>query len=1120
MLHLITGRAGTGKSFYIRQEIHKRAQQGLHSILLVPEQFSFETEKSFYTADQDDQPDELYYILGPKLLQYADILSFKRLSHEIFKQYGGLAGRYADDVSRSVLMSLAVEEIQDALQFYRKSISDFGFIRLMLDAVSELKNAGISPEGFAESISHVSNIQEGFEKKLADISLLYTTYNAMLERTYRDPLDDLMRALEKVRGTEFFHGKAVFLDEFKGFTAAQYQMTREILENADEVYISLCMEPGNDRLFETVRDTASAWKQMARELNIPVAAPVHLTQPYRYHSAALVHLEQHVLRSRRPSWDQTQNTVRTMESPGIYEEIDRVLSEIRRLVREDGYRYRDMVLLARRIEPYQNLLEAAFVRYDIPFFMDLREGIDTQPLIRFVILLLQAAGSHYDLDSMLGMLKSGVTRYTIQEIADFENYLYIWNLSGSQLSIPFTANPNGFSSRFSEQEKIRLADLNRLRAPLYTAVDSLRSLGAKAPAEAIHAQIRSALSLLGAEERLLRLNQEADGTDPEQVRAINEENRLWDILEDILLQIQQAAGSAPLTLTRFQSLFLVGLQNYDMGKIPHTLDAVTVGLGVNEGSFPEIPTEQGIFTDAQRRTLQDMGISLAADTTHRILEERFIAYHKLCCSSERLYLSRYTADLSGAPLLPSEVFSSVENLFPDAPLPFKDSLELCQNEASAFSALAHNFKENTPQIAALRSYFSDKPERRLQLERLSAAINKTPFQISSRDVAVRLFGRDMRLSPTRVEKFYRCPFSYFCETGLKARARKRAELNPLETGSLLHHVLYTVTRDFQAFMDLNDKEIRQTVQNVLAAYLEEVMSGADTKDQRFLYLYNRTRTTLVKLLSRLQSEFQHTEFIPSDFELSIQSYTENKNSQVFPLSVETKNGSVQLSGTIDRVDLLEKNGYKYVRVVDYKSGQGKDFRLSDVYYGLNLQMLFYLFALWETGRDPHAGVYKNVLPAGILYMPAVAPEPSLGRDASPEDTEKILLGEYRANGLLLQDDAVLDAMEQVISGQKGIFIPVGRKKDGSFSVSTLESLVSLEEMGQLMAYAEKLLAQMHDRLLDGKISAVPAENSGFSPCTYCDYRAVCGHEPTDEVLSVAKLDRQTLLRQIKEEMEG
>ena len=77
---------------------------------------------------------------------------------------------------------------------------------------------------------------------------------------------------------------------------------------------------------------------------------------------------------------------------------------------------------------------------------------------------------------------------------------------------------------------------------------------------------------------------------------------------------------------------------------------------------------------------------------------------------------------------------------------------------------------------------------------------------------------------------------------------------------------------------------------------------------------------------------------------------------------------------------MRKNGKTYLRVIDYKSG-GKDFVLSDVLSGLNMQMLIYLFAIGENGEEK----YGDVFPSGVLYMPAKKGSDALGRKATSEE---------------------------------------------------------------------------------------------------------------------------------------
>ena len=100
------------------------------------------------------------------------------------------------------------------------------------------------------------------------------------------------------------------------------------------------------------------------------------------------------------------------------------------------------------------------------------------------------------------------------------------------------------------------------------------------------------------------------------------------------------------------------------------------------------------------------------------------------------------------------------------------------------------------------------------------------------------------------------------------------------------------------------------------------------------------------LLSHLGKELAQSDFVPADFELSI-----GKGKELEPLVLEIPGGGrISVEGKIDRVDVMEKPSGKYIRVVDYKTGS-KDFKLSDVLYGLNMQMLLYLDTVWKNGKS-------------------------------------------------------------------------------------------------------------------------------------------------------------------------
>ena len=120
MLHLILGRAGSGKTEYLYRLAETQIRAGGTVTLLVPEQGSFDCERA------------MLHRLGPQDVRRAEVLSFTRLGDQVGRAYGGFAGRRLDDTGRALFMSLALEQVRDRLVLYRKSVENGDFIGLLL----------------------------------------------------------------------------------------------------------------------------------------------------------------------------------------------------------------------------------------------------------------------------------------------------------------------------------------------------------------------------------------------------------------------------------------------------------------------------------------------------------------------------------------------------------------------------------------------------------------------------------------------------------------------------------------------------------------------------------------------------------------------------------------------------------------------------------------------------------------------------------------------------------------------------------------------------------------------------------------------------------------------------
>jgi len=224
MLQLVYGRAGTGKTRRLMDSLCAQARQGKKVMLLVPEQVSFESERA------------VYRLLGAQAAQNVEVLSFTRLANLVFRRFGGGAGRRLDEPTRLLLMSAALDEVSGQLKLYADSARDSSFLQMLTQTVAQFKFAGLTPQ----KLDDLTGLLPGDETsdlpdKLRELSLIYGAFQALVERQYSDPLDDLARAEELAAENGFFLGWNLYLDGFMSFTGAELALLQVAAEDCDNV---------------------------------------------------------------------------------------------------------------------------------------------------------------------------------------------------------------------------------------------------------------------------------------------------------------------------------------------------------------------------------------------------------------------------------------------------------------------------------------------------------------------------------------------------------------------------------------------------------------------------------------------------------------------------------------------------------------------------------------------------------------------------------------------------------------------------------------------------------------------------------------------------------------------
>lgn len=1101
MLQFVLGRAGSGKTEYLRRMLADRSLAGdSRCVMLIPEQYSFETEKA------------ILRLAGPERANAIGIYSFTRLAETVFRKRGGIAGRRLSDGGRRILMSSAIAACEDQLEVYRSAAKSGRITDLMLTAVNELKMCGIDPAQLVETAGVLQS--RGLAQKLRELGAVYAAYDALVSASYLDSRDDLTRLAQALEGTNLFAGCTIAVDSFEGFTVQELKVLGQLLRQADNVLISLCTDglaQDSAGLFALVDRTRRRVTALAEELGVKVLPPVRLTSSPRYQNENLKLLEAQLFCPEEALTSPDHEGIALFQAQDVFHESEFVAAMIRRLAME-GMRYRDISIICRSPQQYYGSLDVALQKRGIPCFMSQPVRVDAEPVTRFVLGAFEVVQGGFATEDLLEMLKTGISGFTADEISLLENYAYLWKLTGAAWRQEFRRHPRGFGWETTPQDQAQLETLNTLRERLIPPLERF----AAATADASGAQISQAaydlLMAFGLEESLPEYCRQLElaGEDGLADRQL----RVWELLMEILDQMHSILGSRKTSRERFYRLLKEVLAGEDVSEIPQTVDQVMFGtaeqvrqspaqvvflIGVTQGDFPLNPRSSGVFSDVERRELIALDLPLGDPLEQKAIEERYLAYSVTCIASRRLYIS-WPRSVGGEDKEPSELVEGIRGIFPTLkPLPEPSEDFYANSREAAFSRMAARWREDSPEAGALRQFIREDPEFSGRLEALERASGERPQRLGDPVLAKKLYGERVFLSPTQIETYHSCPFKYFCRYGLNAQERRPAEVDVLQYGTLMHYLLEKVfSQPPEVRAQQTPDELAALVDELVEGYAEENLGGMALLSSRQKYRLKRMGASACRLVSHLEAELAQSRFQPEHTEWKL-----GKNAPA--LKIEAGDGSVvTVGGTIDRVDVYHRpDGKTFVRVIDYKTG-GKDFRLGDVLYGLNMQMLVYLAALVEDGQR---------LPAGILYMPAVEPSVSAERGEALEDVEKASRRQLRMNGLVLNDSEIIQAME---AGAKGEFIPASLKKDGT--PDSRSSVLSRPQLQEVLEYSKRLIASMGRELSQGEAAAKP-NMKNRSACQYCPYGAVCGKELSDRDVEDERLSPQEALERMEKKME-
>lgn len=1097
-LQFIFGPSGSGKSYDLYDNIIKEAVRSPEQnfIVLVPEQFTMQTQMDLVSRHPRHG------------IMNIDVLSFGRLAYRVFEETGGGNLPVLDDEGKNLIIRKIAGNYEDELKVLRGNMKKPGYVSEVKAVISEFTQYDISEEELERVIESVGE-NSGLYYKLRDIEKLYRGFREYLQKKYitkEELLDVLSREIGK---SELLRNSTIALDGFTGFTPVQNRLLRELLLHCRKVVLTVTMDDRENpysykhpyQLFALSKHMVTSLIEIAKETGIPVEEPVYKYERpvYRFReNVALAFLERNLFRHGKTCYEKKQEAVHIRVAGNPREEAFQTVGSVRRIVREKGFRYRDVGVIVSNMDVYGDYLEEAFADYDIPVFMDHKRSILLNSFVEYIRSLLHMVEQNFTYESVFRFLRTNLTGLSYEDVCAMENYVIGLGIRG------YKKWQERWLRRLKGMDEEELEHLNHCRVAFVEKIDDFVFV-LKQRKKTVKDITLAIYEFMVKEELQLKIKkQEEEFQAAGNMVLAKEYAQVYRMLIELFEKFVELLGDEYVSLSEYGKLLDAGLSEARVGVIPPGVDQVVVGdvqrtrlkdikvlffVGANDVYLPGTLLRTGLLSERDRERFAKEKLALAPGGKEQAYIQKFYLYMNLTKPSERLEVSYSKVSPDGKSMRPSYLIQELRKLYPEVPAEDTQEIGLCGQELTeemGLDALIRGFRKSGGMDKAwqeLYAWYLREPKWRMKAEELlRAGFYKRPADGLTETVAKRLYGEHFEDSITRIERFSACAFAHFLTYGLGLRERQEYEFQAVDLGNVCHDALERFSRKVegahQSWTEILAEQqniyIEESVEEAIASYGNSVLYSSSRNE----YMIVRMKQMLKRTVWALTKQLAAGDFTPSAYEFRFG------------------------NGKIDRIDTCMDEDKVYVKVLDYKTGS-KAFDVVALYHGLQLQLMVYMDAAIRVQEKKHPE--KEIVPAGVFYYRIQDPYVD-----KPAD-EKRLLKELKPDGIVNLEGEALTHLDRQMSGES-LAVPVKFNKNGSLSKSS--KAVPGEEFRLLMSYAAKKIEETHRRILEGETSALPYRRGQESGCDYCKYRHVCGFDmkvPGYHYRDIGKMSKDEVL---------
>lgn len=722
-LQLILGGSGSGKTYFLQETLCKEAMEHPEKtyLLIVPEQFTLETQRELVQKQKGNA------------IMNIDVLSFLRLAWRVFEELGLQSLPVLDDMGKNMVLRRVLSECRNSLHYFRGDVKKLGFLSELKSLLSEFAQYDIQEQDLERMMESASG-RPMLKEKLEDARKIMKAFREFKQDRFLTAEEILARLTNYAGQSQVIRNSVLCLDGFTGFTPMQMQLLEEMFHYVNEVRVTVTMDERERisgkwddfelfsmskkmifKLMETARKTGASWEiiyaglpEGRRDMSLKEEVP------YRFRkNGELGHLERMLFRYPYQKYQKVPEQISLSVAANPEEEIWSVLRKIKKLSAK--YRYRDIAVITGDIAEYAQIASSCFKKAGIPFFMDYKKNILSNPYVEFLRSFLAMLDRDFSYEAVFRHLGNGLVPLNKDEKDRMENYVLASGVRGRKKW------RNDWNRAYSEAVKEELPQLNRLREKLMelmrpaagmlgydlyedrTEEDTIKIEKGTAEADKNsenqeegwifekrkirRKRKRTVLDYVNAlyaysnaaacEEKLWAY--EAYFREQGEHALEREYAQVYKKVMELLERMAELLGGEVVTLKEFMELFDAGIAEVKIGLIPPGLDQVIIGdlertrlnhlkvlffIGLNDGIVPKAGGKGGILSDLEREYLSSHDFELAPTQRELGYRGQFYLYLALTKPDSLLYLSYCRMNQSCDALRPSYLLRKIQSVFP------------------------------------------------------------------------------------------------------------------------------------------------------------------------------------------------------------------------------------------------------------------------------------------------------------------------------------------------------------------------------------------------------------------------------------------------------------------------